>query len=119
MDQYQYLVNRYLDILSLSKQMLNFAEQEEWQQLVDLEDSYLVLVQSTVNMAMVKDCSITAQQKITEMLKQILSNEAKIKELLQQRMDKLSELIGQSVNQQKINTSYGKISRPPLIFREK
>jgi len=51
-------------------------------------------------------------------LQKILDNETEIKKLLQARMNTLSELIGQSVKQQAVNTTYGHFTQRAVAMRD-
>ncbi|WP_038928471.1 flagellar protein FliT, partial [Yersinia pestis] len=51
-------------------------------------------------------------------LRSILENEIEIKRLLQRRLDKLSELVGQSTRQQAVNRTYGQFPDQALLLGE-
>lgn len=48
-------------------------------------------------------------------IKQTLDNEQLLKGLLQQRLDELSSLIGQSTRQKSLNNAYGRLSGMLLV----
>ena len=55
------------------------------------------------------------QDMLETYLKQTLENEQQLKALLQQRLDELSELIGQSSRQQSLNNAYGRLAGMLLV----
>lgn len=62
---------------------------------------------------------ITSIARITApKLRSILENEIEIKRLLQRRLDKLSELVGQSTRQQAVNRTYGQFPDQALLLGE-
>src|SRR5471030_3422602 len=118
MDQHQYLVNEYQLILTLSEQMLTLAKDEKWDELVELEVSYLKAVEATTTLPLSEETSMSIQAAIRQSLRRILDNETQIKTLLQARMNTLTELIGQSVKQQEVNSTYGRFTDRAIALRE-
>ncbi|MDR3434440.1 MAG: flagella biosynthesis regulatory protein FliT [Rouxiella aceris] len=118
MDRHQFLVNEYTLILSLSEHMLMLANDEKWDELVETEVSYLKAVEATTVLPIAEEISPYIQSQIRQALKTILDNETQIKELLQARMNKLSVLIGQSVKQQAVNTTYGHFTQRAVAMRD-
>uniref|UniRef100_UPI000D081563 flagellar protein FliT n=1 Tax=Escherichia coli TaxID=562 RepID=UPI000D081563 len=51
--------------------------------------------------------STTMQEQLRPMLRLILDNESKVKQLLQIRMDELAKLVGQSSVQKSVLSAYG------------
>ncbi|NMC26164.1 MAG: flagella biosynthesis regulatory protein FliT [Serratia sp.] len=119
MDQHQYLVNEYQLILTLSEQMLRLAKEEKWDELVELEVSYLKAVEATTTLPVSESTSMAVQYEVRKYLRQILDNENMIKTLLQARMNQLTELIGQSSRQQQVNMTYGKIDLRSIAFGDR
>jgi len=119
MDQHQYLVNEYQLILSLSEQMLRLANEVKWDELVELEVGYVKAVEATTKLPMSEQTSIMVQNDIRRYLRIILDNENTVKTLLQARMKKLTELIGQSSKQQQVNMTYGKIDLRSIAFGDR
>lgn len=118
MDRHQYLVKEYQLILTLSEHMLTLAQEEKWDDLVELEVSYLKAVEATTKLPLSEEISATVQNLIRAHLRRILDNETQIKTLLQSRMNKLAELIGQSVKQQEVNTTYGRFTNRAIAIRD-
>lgn len=118
MDRHQYLVNEYQMILTLSEQMLLLAKEEKWDELVELEVSYLKAVEATTTLPLSEETSLSIQNIVRQSLRRILDNETQIKTLLQARMDQLAELIGQSVKQQEVNSTYGRFTDRAIAMRD-
>lgn len=118
MDRHQYLVNEYQLILSLSERLLLLAEEEKWDELVELEISYLKAVEATTVLPLKEDIHGGVQSLIRQYLSKILDNEIEVKRLLQTRMDILAELIGQSVKQQEVNSTYGRFTDHAIAYRD-
>lgn len=118
MDRHQYLVNEYQLILTLSEQMLTLAKEEKWDALVELEMTYLKAVEASTQLPLTEDISMVIQNMIRQYLRRILENETQIKTRLQERMNKLAELIGQSVKQQEVNTTYGRFTDRAVAIRD-
>ncbi|MFS7251070.1 flagella biosynthesis regulatory protein FliT [Rahnella rivi] len=118
MDQHQHLVNEYQLILTLSDQMLKLAKEEKWDELVELEVSYLKAVEATTTFPMNETASMMVQNDVRRLLRVILDNENMIKTLLQGRMEQLAELIEKSTRQQQVNTAYGKFGQHSSFFGE-
>ncbi|MGC6387189.1 flagella biosynthesis regulatory protein FliT [Ewingella sp. S1.OA.A_B6] len=118
MDRHQYLVNEYKMILTLSEHMLALAQEEKWDELVELEVSYLKAVEATTILPLSEEVAIGVQNLIRLHLRRILDNETQIKILLQARMQILAELIGQSVKQQEVNTTYGRFTNREIAMRD-
>ncbi|AKH65500.1 MULTISPECIES: flagella biosynthesis regulatory protein FliT [Photorhabdus] len=113
MDNEMDLLSAYQRILSLSEQMLNLAKNEKWDDLVDMEITYLKAVEVISQSSISSATSVSLQQKMTHILQTILDNENEIKELLQRRLDELSKLIKQAGRQQLLNDSYGQFPVEP------
>ncbi|MEK9497501.1 flagella biosynthesis regulatory protein FliT [Photorhabdus sp. P32] len=113
MDNEMDLLSAYQRILSLSEQMLNLAKNEKWDELVDMEITYLKAVEVISHSSISSTVSLSLQQKMTNILQVILDNENEIKKLLQQRLDELSKLIKQASQQQLLNDSYGQFPVEP------
>lgn len=118
MERHQHLLSDYQQILTLSEQMLMLATGGHWDALVDLEITYLKTVESTANITISSCSSFVLQELLREKLKTILNNEIEIKRLLQQRLDALSELVGQSTKQRAVNNTYGQFPDHALLLGE-
>lgn len=118
MERHQHLLSEYQQILTLSEQMLMLATEGNWDALVDLEMTYFKAVESTANITLSSCTSQVLQDLLRDKLKAILDNEVEIKRLLQQRLDALSELVGQSTRQQVVNNTYGQFPDHALLLGE-
>ncbi|MFZ4832008.1 flagella biosynthesis regulatory protein FliT [Rouxiella sp. Mn2063] len=108
MDQHQYLVKEYGVILELSEQMLALAKAEKWDELIGLEISYLQAVEAVTQQPLSDAIPASVSSKIRESLVRILENETQLKSLLNGRLKTLSEIIGQSIKRQEVNTAYSR-----------
>ncbi|WP_312946404.1 flagella biosynthesis regulatory protein FliT [Superficieibacter sp.] len=94
---------------TLSLTMLQLAEAGQWDELIEHEVSYVQLVEEIAN----NPISASNKSQFEQgrfILEQILSNEAQLKQLLQERMADLRHLIHQSGNQLSVTTTYGNMS---------
>ncbi|WP_241523845.1 flagella biosynthesis regulatory protein FliT [Chimaeribacter coloradensis] len=108
MDRHPHLITAYQQILTLSGQMLVLARQEQWQELVELEISYAKAVEYTAALPVNDGVPDQVQETIRSMLARILDNEGQVKQLLNARMDKLAELIGNTGRKKDLHHAYGK-----------
>ncbi|AKP32217.1 flagella biosynthesis regulatory protein FliT [Yersinia aleksiciae] len=118
MERHQHLLSEYQQILTLSEQMLMLATEGNWDALVDLEMTYLKAIESTANITISSCSSLALQELLRNKLSAILANEVEIKRLLQQRLDALSALVGQSTRQQVVNNTYGQFPDHALLLGE-
>ena len=118
MDRQQQLLAAYQKIHSLSSQMIALAQTERWEDLVELELAYVTAVESTAAFTGQVGPSMALQEVLRNKLQQILDNETEPKRLLQQRMDQLKELIGQSTRQNVVNNTYGQFHDRALLLGE-
>lgn len=100
----------YGHVLQLSAQMLALAKNQQWDQLVDMEMEYLKSVEVITQMLKPADNELNMQEKLTQMLKQILENENETRNLLRARLDILSGLIRQTEQEQRVQKSYGQFT---------
>lgn len=118
MEQQQKLLSAYQQILTLSNQMIALAQSGQWDALVELELNYVQAVEKTAEFASISGSSPALQEILRNKLQQILSNETELKRLLQQRMDELMVLIGQSTRQNVVNSTYGQFHDRALLLGE-
>lgn len=91
-----------------SQLMLRLATEEQWDELIASEMAYVNAVQEIAHLTEEVDPSTTMQEQLRPMLRLILDNESKVKQLLQIRMDELAKLVGQSSVQKKsVLSAYG------------
>ena len=118
MERQQQLLAAYQQVFSLSSQMIALAQTERWEDLVELELAYVTAVESTAAFTGQVGPSMALQELLRNKLQQILDNETELKRLLQQRMDQLKELIGQSTRQNVVNSTYGQFNDRALLLGE-
>lgn len=82
--------------------MLRLATEEQWDELIASEMAYVNAVQEIAHLTEEVDPSTTMQEQLRPMLRLILDNESKVKQLLQIRMDELAKLVGQSSVQKSV-----------------
>ncbi|AYO38699.1 MULTISPECIES: flagella biosynthesis regulatory protein FliT [Serratia] len=116
MERQQQLLAAYQQVYSLSSQMIVLAQTERWEDLVELELSYVTAVERTAAFTGQAGPSMALQELLRHKLQQILDNETELKRLLQQRMDQLKELIGQSTRQNVVNSTYGQFHDRALLL---
>ncbi|KLU14053.1 MULTISPECIES: flagella biosynthesis regulatory protein FliT [Xenorhabdus] len=101
------LLSAYQQILSLSEQMIDLARNEKWDELVDMEITYLKAVEVVTLLSENSDAPISLQQQLTKILQTVLDNEKETKRLLQKRLNELSDLIKQESRKQLLHDTYG------------
>lgn len=100
----------YSHVLNLSEQMLTLANNQQWDQLIEMEMDYLKSVEAMTKLAKPADCELAIQQTLTKILKNILENENETRNLLRARLDELGMLIKQTGQEQRIQNSYGQFT---------
>ncbi|MFA2080499.1 flagellar protein FliT, partial [Escherichia coli] len=83
------------------------ATEEQWDELIASEMAYVNAVQEIAHLTEEINPSTTMQEQLRPMLRLILDNESKVKQLLQIRMDELAKLVGQSSVQKSVLSAYG------------
>lgn len=116
MERQQQLLAAYQQVYSLSSQMIVLAQTERWEDLVELELSYVTAMERTAAFTGQAGPSMALQELLHHKLQQILDNETELKRLLQQRMNQLKELIGQSTRQNVVNNTYGQFHDRALLL---
>ncbi|SFN62670.1 flagella biosynthesis regulatory protein FliT [Xenorhabdus japonica] len=101
------LLSAYQRILSLSKQMIDLARNEQWDELVEMEITYLKAVEVITLISKNSDIPFSLQQQLTKILQTVLDNEKETKKLLQKRLNELSDLIKQESCKQLLHDTYG------------
>ncbi|CDG21694.1 Flagellar protein fliT [Xenorhabdus poinarii G6] len=101
------LLSAYQRTLSLSEQLLDLATHEKWNELIEMEITYVKAVEVVTLMTTHSDVPISLQQQLTKILQTILDNEKETKQLLQKRLHELSELIKQDSCKQLLHDTYG------------
>ncbi|MDC9613151.1 flagella biosynthesis regulatory protein FliT [Xenorhabdus khoisanae] len=101
------LLSAYQRILSLSEQMIDLAKNEKWDELIDMEITYLKAVEVVTLISENSHAPISLQQQLTKILQTVLDNEKETKRLLQKRLNQLSDLIKQESCKQLLHDTYG------------
>lgn len=103
-------INRWQRIALLSQSLLELAQRGEWDLLLQQEVSYLQSIETVMEKQTPPGITRSIQDMVAGYIKQTLDNEQLLKGLLQQRLDELSSLIGQSTRQKSLNNAYGRLS---------
>lgn len=96
MNHAPHLYFAWQQLVEKSQLMLRLATEEQWDELIASEMAYVNAVQEIAHLTEEVDPSTTMQEQLRPMLRLILDNESKVKQLLQIRMDELAKLVGQS-----------------------
>ncbi|MGL5387516.1 MAG: flagella biosynthesis regulatory protein FliT [Serratia sp. (in: enterobacteria)] len=118
MEDYQQLLSAYQQIQTLSEQMIALAQAAQWDALIEMEVIYVQAVEKTAKLVAIAELSPALQGILRNKLQQILNNETELKRLMQQRMDELRVLIGQSTRQSVVNSTYGQFHDRALLLGE-
>ena len=108
-------INRWQRIALLSQSLLELAQRGEWDLLLEQEVTYLQSIEAVVETQTPPGMTRSIQDLVASHIKQTLDNEQLLKTLLQQRLDELSNLIGQSTRQKTLNNAYGRLSGMLLV----
>lgn len=104
------LLQHYQQLLKTSTTMLVLTRAGRWDELIDYEVEYLTSVEKLTMFQDASEIPPHIQTQIRPILKQILDNEVELKTMLQQRMDELKALVGQTSRQHNLNSTYGRLS---------
>ena len=100
------LISIYENVSVLTQQMLMAARSGDWDRLVELEASCTMQVQTIQEneepVVLPKD----ARQKKIEVIKRILEDDRKIRDLTEPWMAQLSKLMQNSATQRKLSAAY-------------
>ena len=108
-------INRWQRIALLSHSLLDLAQRGEWDLLLEQEVTYLQCIEVVMEEQTPPGITRSIQDLVAGYIKQTLDNEQLLKTLLQQRLDELSNLIGQSTRQKTLNNAYGRLSGMLLV----
>ncbi|WP_110687220.1 flagellar protein FliT [Salinicola aestuarinus] len=106
MAQQTSLADRYAELLEVSTRMLGYAEQQEWEALVQCEARYLVELDQVRALDAVTQPSDAEKREKLALLERILEQDARTRELLDARREELSQLLGDSRRQQAVSQAY-------------
>ncbi|EDB5210868.1 flagella biosynthesis regulatory protein FliT [Salmonella enterica subsp. enterica serovar Enteritidis] len=107
-------INRWQRIALLSQSLLELAQRGEWDLLLQQEVSYLQSIETVMEKQTPPGITRSIQDMVAGYIKQTLLQQL-LKGLLQQRLDELSSLIGQSTRQKSLNNAYGRLSGMLLV----
>ena len=107
MNNAPHLYFAWQQLVEKSQLMLRLATEEQWDELIASEMAYVNAVQEIAHLTEEVAPSTTMQEQFRPMLRLILDNESKVKQLLQIRMDELAKLVGQSSVQKSVLSAYG------------
>ncbi|SUG29866.1 flagellar protein FliT [Salmonella enterica subsp. arizonae] len=114
-------INRWQRIALLSQSLLELAQRGEWELLLQQEVSYLQSIETVMEKQTPPGITRSIQDMVAGYIKQTLDNEQRLKGLLQQRLDELSGLIGQStrqkIAQQRLWPSFRYVTRTRRAWR--
>ena len=97
MNNAPHLYFAWQQLVEKSQLMLRLATEEQWDELIASEMAYVNAVQEIAHLTEEVAPSTTMQEQLRPMLRLILDNESKVKQLLQIRMDELAKLVGEMV----------------------
>ncbi|HED2610207.1 TPA: flagella biosynthesis regulatory protein FliT [Citrobacter koseri] len=108
-------INRWQRIALLSQSLLELAQRGEWDLLLEQEVTYLQSIETVMETQTPPGITQSLQDMVAGYIKQTLDNEQLLRSLLQERLDELSNLIGQSARQKSLNNAYGRLSGMLLV----
>lgn len=109
------LLKDYQQLSDLSKKILHLALNGQWDALVEQEIIYVRAVEELTDITIPDDIDSVTRLHFRQILQEVIENETQIKSLLQKRMNELSSLMGQSLKQRSINTTYGEFAEKRLL----
>ncbi|MGQ7154443.1 flagellar protein FliT, partial [Escherichia coli] len=83
MNHAPHLYFAWQQLVEKSQLMLRLATEEQWEELIASEMAYVNAVQEIAHLTEEVDPSTTMQEQLRPMLRLILDNESKVKQLLQ------------------------------------
>ncbi|WDB27840.1 flagella biosynthesis regulatory protein FliT [Escherichia albertii] len=107
MNHAPHLYFAWQQLVEKSQLMLHLASEELWDELIASEMEYVNAVQQIARLTEEIAPTVMMQEQLKPMLRLVLVNESKIKQLLQIRMDELAKQVGQSSMQKSLLSTYG------------
>lgn len=107
------LLEQYEQLNYVVEQMLENAQQENWESLINLQAKYHQLaenIQLNDEINLINDIPSSQQDSIRMYIKNILSYQLQLEKLIHRRHSELAELIGEQVDYQTKIDSYQKIA---------
>lgn len=103
------LIEHYQAIATLSSAMLDRAQTQQWDALIDLGRQYQDAVERLKALGPLDENQKNARR---ELLTQILDNDAQIRQLISPELDRLSHLLGAFKRQRSVLQAYYSNARP-------
>ncbi|EEW7496727.1 flagella biosynthesis regulatory protein FliT [Escherichia albertii] len=107
MNHAPHLYFAWQQLVEKSQLMRHLASEELWDELIASEMEYVNAVQQIARLTEEIAPSVMMQEQLKPMLRLVLVNESKIKQLLQIRMDELAKRVGHSSMQKSVLSAYG------------
>lgn len=118
MNHAPHLYFAWQQLVEKSQLMLHLASEELWDELIASEMEYVNAVQQIARLTKEIAPTVMMQEQLKPMLRLVLVNESKIKQLLQIRMDELAKQVGQSSMQKSLLSTYGNQGGYVLVPQE-
>ncbi|CTV43732.1 flagella biosynthesis regulatory protein FliT [Escherichia albertii] len=118
MNHAPHLYFAWQQLVEKSQLMLHLASEELWDELIASEMEYVNAVQQIARLTEEIAPTVMMQEQLKPMLRLVLINESKIKQLLQIRMDELAKQVGQSSMQKSLLSTYGNQGGYVLVPQE-
>ncbi|EFO0998854.1 flagella biosynthesis regulatory protein FliT [Escherichia albertii] len=118
MNHAPHLYFAWQQLVEKSQLMLHLASEELWDELIASEMEYVNAVQQIARLTEEIAPTVMMQEQLKPMLRLVLVNESKIKQLLQIRMDELAKQVGQSSMQKSLLSTYGNQGGYVLVPQE-
>ena len=96
----------YQQLLDHSKLMLRLASNGLWDELIACETDYVNAVHTLARVTQESELPLPLQEQLKPTLRRILDNESQVKTLLQNRMNELAKLVGQTSIQKTVLSTY-------------
>ncbi|MBX9810685.1 MAG: flagellar protein FliT [Burkholderiales bacterium] len=96
----------YEDIRVVTGQMLQAAHNSDWDRLVALEKKRKVLVERLIASEPLESLSGELQQRKAEIIRQVLADDAKIRNLTEPWMQQLQSILSAASHEKKLQQAY-------------
>lgn len=104
------IIEVYEDIQAASRDMLNAARASNWHELTALETKCRAKVASLIGAEPHEPLSPAQQQRKSEIVRQVLADDAAIRNLAEPWMAQLQHILGSASQEQKLHKAYGACS---------
>ncbi|AHV93848.1 flagellar protein FliT [Bordetella holmesii] len=101
------VLDLYQDIASVTGEMLVFAQDEDWTQVLDLGRQYIELVEQLRGLEPASPLDDASRAMKYELLVRILENDAAVRDLALPQLARLGDLLGRMKRQQSLLATYG------------